>query len=380
MKKIINFILLIFLMVLPLKVNAEKISNVKLTLSKEPFVGEEFSIIVGINFHDLSDYNGSLGVAAVVYELEFDDSIFTILGTDKNDFDSDIYISDGKYYILSYIDETKSTNNRCVDGVLYCKDYIQTINFSTKDTNIDKTKIKIDNVNVALLPIGSDYEEDDIVIINGPSYSLDVTVNRKQVSNEDVNIKEPDNIVSKPTNNDIISDTKPNINNAIKEHPITNNITIDKKDSNNYLSSIEIVNYNIDFDKDKFEYNIDIDESVNELDVKAISESRKAKIDIKGNNNLKENNYKIIIDVTAEDNNLKTYTININPKKEEKIEIIKDKTDKSKVNKKGKFKISNKTKNIIIICLIILVLIITIISIICYKKDKEMDKQIDKYL
>lgn len=379
MKKVISFILLM-LIILPLKVKAETIKDVKLVFSKDPFVGKEFSIIVAVELNDLENNIGSLGIASVIYELEFDDSIFAIVGADKNEFDSDIYISEGKYYIVSYINEIQLTNNRCVDGVLYCGEYVQTINFYTKDTNINKTQIKVNDVNVALLPIGSDYEEDDIVIINGPSCSRDITINREQGSNEDINTEEPDDIVSEPTNNDIISGTKPNINDTIKEHPISNNITIEKKDSNNYLSSIEITNYNIDFNKDKLEYNIDIDENINELDVKFIPESAKAKAHIKGNNNLKENNYKIIIDVISEDDNLKTYVINANPQKNEKEEITEDKIDKSKVNKTSKFKINKKIKNILIISLAILLVIIIVTVVIFYRKDKEIDKQIDEFL
>ena len=66
------------------------------------------------------------------------------------------------------------------------------------------------------------------------------------------------------------------------------------------------------FNKEITEYYITVDNSTNNLQVTAIPENRKSKIEIKGNNNLKSGINKIEIIVTSEDNTQKkVYNINV---------------------------------------------------------------------
>lgn len=78
--------------------------------------------------------------------------------------------------------------------------------------------------------------------------------------------------------------------------------------NNNNLASLEIVDHSIDFNKDTYDY--EITTKLDSLEIKALAEDEKAKIDIIGNENL-ENGSKIIVRVTAEDGSTKEYNINI---------------------------------------------------------------------
>lgn len=78
--------------------------------------------------------------------------------------------------------------------------------------------------------------------------------------------------------------------------------------NNNNLASLEIDNHNIDFNKDTYDY--EVTTNLDSLEIKALAEDEKAKIEIIGNENL-ENGSKIIVRVTAEDGSTKEYNINI---------------------------------------------------------------------
>ena len=99
-------------------------------------------------------------------------------------------------------------------------------------------------------------------------------------------------------------------------------------DSNNYLASLTINNYTIEFNKDTLIYNLTIKEE-NQLEITAQAESDKANVSVTGNNDLK-NGSKINIKVTAEDGTIRDYDINIT-KPEVKEEIKKEKKESDNV-------------------------------------------------
>lgn len=97
-----------------------------------------------------------------------------------------------------------------------------------------------------------------------------------------------------------------------------NVINKNKLDNNTNLKTLSVDGYNIDFNKDKLEYNITEDRFINKLIITANPESPKAKVNIK-DYELKEGLNKIEILVEAEDGSSKTYIINF------KIETPKEK-------------------------------------------------------
>ena len=79
----------------------------------------------------------------------------------------------------------------------------------------------------------------------------------------------------------------------------------------NYLQQLSISGYEFTqkFHKTRNVYFVDIEDSVTGVDVTAIPCDRGARVDVAGNNNIKMNFSKIVIDVTAANGDVRTYTI-----------------------------------------------------------------------
>ena len=80
---------------------------------------------------------------------------------------------------------------------------------------------------------------------------------------------------------------------------------------NNDLASLEVKNYNIDFDKDKTNYTLIVENTVDALEVVAKAVEDSATIEITGNNELVSGTNTINITITGKDKTTKTYSINV---------------------------------------------------------------------
>jgi len=125
--------------------------------------------------------------------------------------------------------------------------------------------------------------------------------------------------------------------------------------SNNYLKSLEIEGYDIDFDKYTNEYKINVKNGVTSLDINAIAEDSDARVEITGNGDFKTGENTVIITVTAENGNIREYKLIVN------VDETKPATDVDDS--------SNTVEKIIIIILIILVVLGLLYLI--FKKDEE---------
>lgn len=99
--------------------------------------------------------------------------------------------------------------------------------------------------------------------------------------------------------------------------------------SDNYLSSLSVEGYNIDFDKDKLEYSLDVDDDVASIDVSAKANDDKATVIGTGNIKLTDGINNIKITVIAENGNERVYTLLVNVKD---IDPIKIKIGKKEYN------------------------------------------------
>lgn len=79
--------------------------------------------------------------------------------------------------------------------------------------------------------------------------------------------------------------------------------------TNNNLKSLEVTNYKLDFNKDTLEYKLELEESVEEIEIKATTEDSKAKVAGTGKVKVSLGANKIDIVVTSEKGTKKTYTI-----------------------------------------------------------------------
>ena len=130
----------------------------------------------------------------------------------------------------------------------------------------------------------------------------------------------------------VVGKTSNNTNNNNNSNKQNNNnnkeTTAEKKeyDSDNTLKSLEIENYKItpDFNKDTLEYKLEVDESVEKINVKATKNSEKAEIAGIGEKNLTPGENTIEVKVTAENGNEKTYKILVTVKDQHPITVTID--------------------------------------------------------
>lgn len=136
-----------------------------------------------------------------------------------------------------------------------------------------------------------------------------------------------------------------------------------KKSNNNYLSSINLSEGNINFDKNILIYDITVDNETTTLEVKATPEHNKAIITGVGNHTLNVGENVIKITIKAEDKTERTYTLNVNRKAKEIIvddEVIEnDNIEKEKTY-------------VIPIIIVSIILVIGLISFVIWKNKKSI--------
>ena len=310
MKKIL--IVMIFLL-LPLDVDGASISNINITGNDSVNVGDKLSLTINMDLNGINKEVNGEGIASIVYQLDFDDSVFTISKASSNDaaFDTGFYTENGNYYVMSSVNESGVSNNRCLDNYLYCSNYSSTVEFVVNDTSESVSSIKMGTIGLGTLTVipSAEYVEDDIKV------STIISTKSKRIT-----IKKPRTIEN---NNSIVkNDTSNNIQNDIQ-------VQNDDKNTNNYLKSLKIEGYKINFDKDIKYYQIDLNEKVNSLNVEVFLEDENSTYEIIGDDDLQKNNYQILINVTSQSGDKRTYIVEVNDKLEKS-----NKTKKIKIDKK----------------------------------------------
>ena len=84
--------------------------------------------------------------------------------------------------------------------------------------------------------------------------------------------------------------------------------------SNTYLSSLSIDGYSFtsDFNKTNLSYFVNVDNSVTSIDVSSVAEDSTSSVSVYGNNDLSVGTNKVLVTVTSENGNTKTYRIYVN--------------------------------------------------------------------
>ncbi len=139
------------------------------------------------------------------------------------------------------------------------------------------------------------------------------------------------------------------------------------EEHNNNLKELEVAGYEIDFDKYKKIYSIEVKNTVNHLDITALPEATTSKVDIKGADNLTKSDNKVTIEVTSTDKKTKTYVINV---------TRSDSEVKSDIE--NNFKIDDKYINYAIYFAIAALGVGLIAFIIIKIRDRKIEKGIDK--
>lgn len=94
--------------------------------------------------------------------------------------------------------------------------------------------------------------------------------------------------------------------------------------SNNYLKSLSVEGYEIDFDKNTLEYSIEVENDVEKVNIKATTEDGNATVSGTGEKEVTEGNNKLEVKVTAENGNERTYVINVKVKELDPINVKVD--------------------------------------------------------
>jgi len=145
--------------------------------------------------------------------------------------------------------------------------------------------------------------------------------------------------------------------------------------SNKYLKKLEVENHDIYFYRERYKYKIVIDEGENSVKVKAIPEDSRTRVKVIGADDLKKNNYKIIVKVTAENGTTDEYLIEASIKEkiveQEKKGLIED--------IQAFFKNLNIKTEIIIAVVGGLIGLFLVIKLIGKLKDRKIDKTMDKF-
>lgn len=384
MKKFILFLALFLTIVFPYRTSAlsAKITETSMSGADSGIVGAYFQVRFNIIMSGLTKntYN-TCSLLAASFIIEIDPTILTITNIYPDVWDTKVYdLGNGKYYFISEFNENSSSSNSCIDNLGYCSNYSIPVTFHVSNTNLSSTTIKITEAAGGFIDLSGNLEEisDDDVITSEykTTYSKTIkiektgSVEETKTPTSSVEIsKEPapsvENIQSKVTE-EISNNSNTTQNNTKKEEKQetkedTKNDS--KKSKNTFLKTLNIKEYNIAFSKEKRNYDIYLDRSINSISVEAEVEDTKASLEIVGSDNLKDNGYKVLVNVKAEDGSVNTYTINVYD--------IKDRPKQTK-KKKQSFYEKNKIKIIISGCVVVAFgLIILVLNFI---NNRKIDK------
>ena len=115
--------------------------------------------------------------------------------------------------------------------------------------------------------------------------------------------------------------------------------------SNNNLKDLSVDGYKLDptFKKDTTKYNLELENDVKSIKIKATKEDNTASVSGDGEVKVEEGVNKIEIKVTAEDGSVKIYTINATVKEKTPIKVTIDEDEYTIVRKKENIKAPNST-------------------------------------
>ena len=108
----------------------------------------------------------------------------------------------------------------------------------------------------------------------------------------------------------------------------TTTSTTKVKSNNNYLSSLSIDIGILNFDKNVFEYTLDVENDIDSIKIEALPEDNSSVVTGIGEFPLVVGINEFKISVTSESNETREYVIHINKKENEEIKIVKKKNDK----------------------------------------------------
>ena len=127
--------------------------------------------------------------------------------------------------------------------------------------------------------------------------------------------------------------------------------------SNNYLKTLEAKGYEIKFDRDTLEYELNVNNDVKSLDITAIAEDSRSRVEITGNENFKTGKNTVIISVKAENGDVREYKLIVNRKNTTTTTLTEEEESGSTAEK--------------VVIIILIVLVVLGLLYLIFKKDDD---------
>lgn len=349
MKKKLIFIIELLLLLIPTVTYAGDVKSTSIVGKSTIEKGQELKLTYYINFDGVNKNDPeSDGIYQVVFEIMYDETILKPKKFYAEGFETVNYSEDGNTYIISILKDSIPAKHQCIDKVLFCSSYALEVTYEVIGDKVSSTNVGMGDIEI----VYSSMTGEDKVI-----YDTYLTASS-----------------STSQSSKTIKITKNEKNNQTTTKPATHS-------SNAYLKKLEIDGYKFSFKKDVFEYEIDIDDKVNELKVTVETEDKNATYKILGADDLKKYNNKVFITVMAEDGTTNTYTIRKQTKEEieDKKEVIVEENDEDNKSPKVNLNFELKEEHIKLIAIGVgaLIGLIIIYNIIRYFIDKKIDKALD---
>ena len=314
--------------------------------SSNVLVGDTFEVSLIVNDFDKNYINGIEGIVSYDESLVELESISVLedvyVKGSKNEEGKFVYLlndynSDGEA-LLTFTFRALSVGEDVeikIEDIIMAMDgyYVEVLD----DTNYISTY-----VSVAPAGMGGDDPGTDVT---DPEEPVD---NDEQLSDDVTNVpdEEPVEVV--------------NTVNTVDTVTVVEDVALS---DDNYISSLEIDGYDIDFDMYTYEYNISVGSDVDSLDLSIVLNDSSASYVVNGNSGFSEGSNTVEIVVTASDGTERTYTINVD---KEASQDVSDDTEEEES--------SNISRTVIII---LIVLVIIGLIYVIFKDDDDTDVKSD---
>jgi len=321
MKKLLSFIILCLLVIIPTNASALSAKSVSVSGPSEVKQGEEFELSIDVSL-DTLDPEGTIMFFATKIDIEYDTAALVITDANASNFETDAFADEkGNRFIYSSYDikniENISEETNCTNNIL-CNMFNTKLKFFAKESG--NTTFNVKGITTYYMDLKGIVEDE-----NSEIKKENIIESSKAITgNKTINIistEPPKNIPVENKKNDNLQFTLPTLSLEDIEQKVKKETPKDTS-GNNSLKSLSIDNYPIEFDTHKLKYNINVPEGINSVKVNAVADDNTAKIKVIGANDLAKNNYVITVEVTAQNGSKKSYVIATRGETEPKSEEV----------------------------------------------------------
>lgn len=347
------------------------------TESKDLYVGDTFKVELVINSSDIEDYiNGIDGLVSYnenvkLLNISFNDKLIGTYNEDNRFVAAGTELTNGQvvmtleFMAINDGEGTISLTGKTAGDMLIneFEELTTSVNITRKSSNNNLYSLKASigtfdtefdkDVTVYTLTVPSDAKE---VILSGALE--DITASADGLYKYELTEDKTTAIITVTAED---GSTKVYTIYIIKEKPVVVTPVVYYYSSNNYLKVLEAKGYEISFDKDTLEYDLVVENDVKSLDITAIAEDSRSRVEITGNENFKTGRNTVVITVKAENGDVREYKLNVNRKS--------NTSSLTETEESG-----NTAEKVVIIILIVLVVLGLLYLI--FKKDDEDVKSV----